>query len=225
MQKAKPVMSKETIEKRTESLESNSDASSMINSIRTEVKERSREINQRAEEKIERIRSSIEAEIEEFTIEKENEIDKEIENEISRINNRASIEKRKLKLRVIDSFINSMIMETADEFRKGGAYKDFIERYLVSSLSGIKGRSVTVLLSEDDMGLGEDIAELVRSRCNYDGDLKIRDDESIEIGGFIIVDEEKGVTFNNTLERIIFRKNDRIRKEVISILEECRGLK
>jgi len=71
------------------------------------------------------------------------------------------------------------------------------------------------------MGLeGINIKETIMQKTGHSPDISIAVDKGITQGGAIVVDKESGLYYNSTIERIVYRKFDEIRKEVLNILSE-----
>jgi vacuolar-type H+-ATPase subunit E/Vma4 len=116
-----------------------------------------------------------------------------------------------------------MIKEAIRELRSGGKdrYKDFLLDSVDESLSRIKGGEVLVYISEEDMMLeGTNIKETIMQKAGHSPDISIVVDKGITQGGAIVFDKERGLYYNSTIERIVYRKFDEIRKKVLNILSE-----
>ncbi len=69
----------------------------------------------------------------------------------------------------------------------------------------------------------ESIDDALKAR-GRNGDIALREDNSIEWGGWSIVDGKRGRILNGTIERIYFRTSQAIRLEAMNILKKY-GLK
>ena len=71
------------------------------------------------------------------------------------------------------------------------------------------------------MGLeGINIKETIMQKAGHSPDISIAADKGITQGGAIVIDKERGLYYNSTVERIVYRKYDEIRKKVLNILSE-----
>jgi len=204
-------------------LKTNKDETGLINSLKENSASKISVIKQQADYEINKLNERYISDIEEFKRKSDDETSSKVNQELSKIRNRALIEKKKLKLRIIEDFIATMIEEAIRELRKGGKerYKKFLLDSVDESLSQVKGGEALVYISEEDMGLeGINIKETIMQRAGHSPDISIAVDERITQGGAIVVDKERGLHYNSTIERIVYRKFDEIRKEVSNILSE-----
>ena len=204
-------------------MKTNKDEKGLINSLRESSAHKKTVIMQQADDEIRNLERSHISEIEELEKKINDETTRKIDQEISKIRNKALIEKKKLKLRIIEDFIATMIEEAIRELRKSGKkrYKKFLLDSVDESLLHIKGGEALVYISEEDMGReGINIKEAIMQRAGHSPGISIAVDEGITQGGAIVVDKERGLYYNSTIERIVYRKFDEIRKEVSNILSK-----
>jgi len=204
-------------------LKTNRDGTGLISSLRENSAGKIDDIKQQAEDEIKKLERSYISDIEELKKKIDDETSSKIDQELSKIRNRALIEKKKLRLRIIEDFIATMIEEAIDELRSRGKdrYKEFLLDSVDESLSQITGGEALVYISEEDMGLeGMNIKETIMQKTGHSPDISVVVDKGITRGGAIVFDKERGLYYNSTIERIVYRKYDEIRKEVLSILAE-----
>jgi len=204
-------------------LKTNRDEKGLINSLRESSAHKKSVIMQQAEDEISKLERSYISDIEELKKKINDETTSKIDQELSKIRNRALIEKKKLQLRIIEDFIATMVEEAIGELRKSGKdrYKEFLLDSVDESLSQIKGGEALVYISEEDMGLeGINIKETIMQKAGHSPDISIAVDKGITQGGAIVIDKERGLYYNSTIERIVYRKYDEIRKKVLNILSE-----
>ncbi len=204
-------------------LRTNRDEKGLINSLRESSAHKKSVIMQQAEDEISKLERSYISDIEELKKKINDETTSKIDQELSKIRNRALIEKKKLQLRIIEDFIATMVEEAIGELRKSGKdrYKEFLLDSVDESLSQIKGGEALVYISEEDMGLeGINIKETIMQKAGHSPDISIVVDKGITQGGAIVFDKERGLYYNSTIERIVYRKFDEIRKKVLNILSE-----
>ena len=204
-------------------LRTNRDEKGLINSLRESSAHKKSVIMQQAEDEISKLERSYISDIEELKKKINDETTSKIDQELSKIRNRALIEKKKLQLRIIEDFIATMVEEAIGELRGSGKdrYKEFLLDSVDESLSQIKGGEALVYISEEDMGLeGINIKETIMQKAGHSPDISIAADKGITQGGAIVIDKERGLYYNSTVERIVYRKYDEIRKKVLNILSE-----
>ncbi|UCF73636.1 MAG: V-type ATP synthase subunit E [Deltaproteobacteria bacterium] len=204
-------------------MKTNRDETGLINSLRENSASKIDAIKQEAEDEIKKLERSHISDIEELKKKINDETSCTIDQELSKIRNRALIEKKKLQLRIIEDFIATMIKEAIGELRSSGKdrYKEFLLDAVDESLSQVKGKEALVYISEEDMGLeGINIKDTIMQKAGHSPDISIVVDKGITQGGAIVFDKERGLYYNSTIERIVYRKLNEIRKEVLSILAE-----
>jgi len=204
-------------------LKTNRDEAGLINSLRDSSAHKKAVIIKKADDEIRKLERSYISDIEELKKKINDETTSKIDQEVSKIRNRALIEKKKLQLRIIEDFIATMIEEAIRELRTSGKdkYKEFLLDSVDESLSQIKGGEALVYISEEDMTLeGTNIKETIMQKAGHSPDISIVVDKDISQGGAIVFDKERGLYYNSTIERIVYRKFDEIRKRVLNILSE-----
>jgi len=204
-------------------LKTNRDETGLINSLRESSAHKKTVIMQQADDEIRKLKNRYFSDIEELKKKINDETGSKIDQELSKITNRALIEKKKLQLCILENFIATMVEEAIGELRSNGKdrYKEFLLDAVDESLSQIKGGEALVYISEEDMGLeGINIKETIMQKAGHSPDISIAVDKGITQGGAIVIDKERGLYYNSTIERIVYRKYDEIRKEVTKILSE-----
>jgi len=157
------------------------------------------------------------AEIESFRKKHENETDKKISLELERLENRGLLELKKANLKFIETFINHNVKEVVKGMRKDQRYQQFLLQTIRQAASSITGK-VEVLLAKDDCVLEKEIKEVIKED-GANPEILINDDPTINWGGCIISDPQRGLRFNSTMERIYFRKLSLIRRYALRILK------
>jgi vacuolar-type H+-ATPase subunit E/Vma4 len=186
------------------------------NSIREESENTIRAIREKESSEIERLEEAFAAEREEFRTKIDNETDARIRQELSRLENKGILERRKMKLRSMDSFINEIVDETVKGLRNTTHYKKFLFDAICDVTGRIQGRA-EVCLNKEDLVHEQEIMAAVRA-VHRDPDIVFKNDPAIRWGGCIIHDDQGGRIFNSTLERICFRKSTVIRHESMKAL-------
>ncbi len=204
-------------------LKTNRDEAGLISSLRESSAHKKTVIMQQADDEIRKLERSYISDIEELKKKINDETTSKIDQELSKIRNRALIEKKKLQLRIIEDFIATMIEEAIRELKSSrkDTYKEFLLDLVDESLSQIKEGEALVYISEEDMMLeGTNIKETIMQKAGHSPDISIVVDKGITQGGAIVFDKERGLYYNSTIERIVYRKFDEIRKKVLNILSE-----
>lgn len=204
-------------------LKTNRDEAGLISSLRESSAHKKTVIMQQADDEIRKLERSYISDIEELKKKINDETTSKIDQELSKIRNRALIEKKKLQLRIIEDFIATMIEEAIRELRSSGKdrYKEFLLDSVDESLSQIKEGEALVYISEEDMMLeGTNTKEIIMQKAGHSPDISIVVDKGITQGGAIVFDKGRGLYYNSTIERIVYRKFDEIRKKVLNILSE-----
>lgn len=198
--------------------ESIMDKTSLESSIREESQRAIRTIKKKEASEIKTLDEACAAEIEGFRRKTEDETEARIAQELSRLENRDILERKKLKLRIIEDFINHIVKEALQEMRNDPRYKEFL-LHAVCDASEKSQAGVEIRLKKEDRVFEEEILEAVKADGRNRG-IAIHEDNTIKWGGCIVRDEPGGRRFNNTMERIYFRRSPMIRQEVVRILKQ-----
>ncbi|MDO9516209.1 MAG: V-type ATP synthase subunit E family protein [Syntrophales bacterium] len=158
------------------------------------------------------------AEIEAFKEKAEAEVRAKIEQELSRLESKALLERKKLNLRGLDDFMVRMVKEAVQIIRTGPRYKTFLLDRVRDAVGEIQG-GVEVYLQKEDLVFEEEIMKTVKGKRRK-FDAALHEDAAIQWGGCTIRDGSNGRIFNNTIERIYYRKSPTIRREIMKILNE-----
>jgi len=195
------------------------DPAALIETLRRSVESAINEIICNAESEIKKMEDETRGEIEKFIEEEEGRYKKITAYEKEKADNLLSIELKKLKLDIAEDFINGIISELMSAIRRDSRYADFIKRCLASPLHEIDGNSVSVRISPEDAEFSELI---IKTAGEIKNNLNVRviQDESIEAGGAMVIDDVLEIVFNNTVERILYRKNEEIRRIIVASLNE-----
>lgn len=209
----------------------NQDEKGLVKAIKETSDREIHAIREKAEEEIKRLKDNNEADIEELKKQIEDETNNKIDREISKIKNRALIEKNKLKLGNIEDYIAAITEEAVSGL--GGSNKEKYMLFLVDTIAeavlkiyeeGINTEEeIPVHLSEKDAGI-EKLKDAVAEKIGNTAGINIVVDDAIRQGGAIVVDKARGIYYNSTIDRIVYRKYEQIRKEVASILIEKKSI-
>jgi len=195
-----------------------SDPSRLIESVRESILMKIEEINSSADHEIAEIDADIRAELEHFRASQQQKYEMKVEYEMSRMKNLSLIEMKKQKLEVMESFINTLMTDAGSLLRGDSRYGNFLKECVANGLKEVKGGSATVLISAEDMNFFEELMNEI-SKGGYNCSVSIQSDDRAGMGGALVIDDETEVVYNNSVERIIYRKSGEIRREIL------RGLK
>lgn len=167
---------------------------------------------------IRQMQESYAAEIELFRKQAEAQTEERLRQELSKIANRAVLERRKIRLGRVERFINGLVGEIMQTIRDNPRYRQFLIDALLDAVGKIPS-GVEVRLKPEDIVREKEISAALRSA---DGrrDIVIKEDATIQWGGCLVLDEAGGRIFNRTLERIYFRKSLLIRQRVMNALRD-----
>jgi len=194
------------------------DKTTLESSIKQASEETIAGILENEAQEIKRLDEITRTEIESFRKQMQTETDAQIQQELSRLENKMILERRKLHLLGVENFINRLIDEVMTGIREHPRYPQFLLAAVVNAVKDIPGRA-EVRLAAEDLFREQDIQMACKAAGRHDHPV-IKSDPSIRWGGCLVIDEEGGRIFNNTLERIYFRKSGLIRRKVMKILAD-----
>jgi vacuolar-type H+-ATPase subunit E/Vma4 len=139
-----------------------------------------------------------------------------LDQEISKVQNRAVLERKKLRLLGLERFIAQMVEDVVTGIRSHPRYKPYVMDNICEILKRISGEA-EIRLALQDLAWKDDISAAIRDRVG-ERNLVFIEDPDIRWGGCLIRDRKQGRIFNHTLERIYFRKSTLIRREVMKRL-------
>ncbi|MFH0977483.1 MAG: V-type ATP synthase subunit E family protein [Spirochaetota bacterium] len=200
-----------------------SDPALLINSLRENILRNIEKANSLADIEIKKIDAAFLDEIEQYRALQQKEYEEKIKYEESKMRNLLSTEIKKQKLEIIESFINSLISGASSSIRSDPRYVDFLKMCVVNAFKDIKGKSATVLISQEDLNFSDDIMKVINS-SGYNLNIRISADNNVLMGGAMVIDDETEVVYNNTIERIIYRKSGEIRREIVRNLQDIRAI-
>ncbi|MDO9530262.1 MAG: V-type ATP synthase subunit E family protein [Syntrophales bacterium] len=194
------------------------DKTPLESSIREESERAIRAIKEVEFSEIRKLDEDYAAEMENFSKKSAAEIDAKIKQELSRLENRGILDRKKLKLRIIEKFINHIVDEAVKGMRNDQRYKKFLSDTVCDAVGQIQTRA-EIRLKKEDIVFKKEIMDSLKA-AGRNRDIGIKEDSTITWGGCIVHDEQGGRIFNNTIERVYFRKSFAIRQEIVRILKE-----
>jgi len=192
------------------------DKKSLESSIRDEAEQTISNIALRETEEIKKLNAVNTAEIDDFRKRIQDQTDARIRQESSKAENRTKLDLKKLKLKSIDAFITRSVEEAARVIRDNENYKKFLLDSIVDALGRIATKA-EVRLQKEDLAFEADIRQALKA-VSGNKEIIFSEDNAIKWGGCIIVDMSGGRIFDNTIERVYFRKSLLIRREVMNLL-------
>jgi len=194
------------------------DNQSLENAIMNEAEQAIRDIVSRETEEIKKLDDACTLEIEEFRLRTQEQTDAKIRQESAKAENRSSLDFKKLKLKSVETFINSAVEDATKTIRDSPDYKSFLLAAIGDAVSRISN-AAEIRLKKEDLIFEPDIRAALKLRSK-DINIVILADNAIKWGGCLIIDVPGGRVFDSTVERIWFRRSLVIRREVMSILSE-----
>jgi vacuolar-type H+-ATPase subunit E/Vma4 len=189
---------------------------SLESSIREESARLLAAIGEKEAGEMRRLEESFRTELESFTDKVEADTQARLRQELARMENRANLERRKLKLLGVDNFIGQVMDAVVSELRLGPDYKRFMLDAVLDAARQTPAE-VEVGLMAEDLALESELRKTLKT-AGLNGDMAITRDATIKWGGCLVRDVLGGRVFNYTLERIYYRKTLMIRREIMKIL-------
>ena len=192
--------------------------SPLENSIREESARAVAAIKEKEADEIRHLEETYTAEIENFRKQAEADTEARLQQEISRLSNRAVLERRKLELQGMEQFIVHLVDEIMKSIRDNPLYKQFVLDALLDVAKEIPA-DMEVRLHPEDLAWEDDILASFAA-AGRNKNIGIKSDPAIRWGGCLIYDEAGSRIFNSTLERIYYRKSLTIRQRIVKMLTD-----
>ena len=192
--------------------------SPLENSIREEAQRAIAAIREKEASEIRHLEEAYAAELENFRRQTGADTETRLQQEISRLSNRAVLERKKLELQSLERFISNLVDEVMDAIKDHPLYRQFVLDTLLDTVGEIPA-ALEVSLQPEDLALENDILASLAA-AGRKQDIAIKPEPAIRWGGCLIYDEAGGRIFNHTLDRIYHRKSLIIRQMVVKILTD-----
>ncbi len=195
------------------------DPGPLVEALRKSTLQKIEEINSAADREIRDLDQQILRETSEFRELQRAIHENMVKNESVKIRNLSSTSLKKQKLEGVESFIQKVIDDAVNCIRKESRYGDFLNSCVLSGLDNVKGNRATILLSDEDLRYSGSINDAI-NRKGYTLVTCISTDDRVKSGGAMVIDDEAEVIYNNTVERIVYRKKEEIRRVIVRSLKE-----
>jgi len=192
--------------------------SPLENSIREEAQRAISAIREKEASEIRHLEEAYAADLENFQRQTGADTEARLQQEISRLSNRAVLERKKLELQSLERFISNLVDEVMDAIKDHPLYRQFVLDTLLDTVGEIPA-ALEVSLQPEDLALENDILASLAA-AGRKQDIAIKPEPAIRWGGCLIYDEAGGRIFNHTLDRIYHRKSLIIRQMVVKILTD-----
>lgn len=188
------------------------------NSIREEAHRAIEAVKEREALELKQLDESYAADIAERRNEADSEIAERLEWERSRIANRGVLEQRKLRLRAMEDLAEGTVETAFQVIGNDPRYKAFLLRLITGCLDQVTGEA-RIGLRKEDLRFRKDIEDAIGA-SGRTAPWMIEEDSTLQRGGAIVEDRERGRVLNGAVDRIYFRKSAMIRREVMDVLKK-----
>lgn len=155
------------------------DNTTLENSIREEASRAITAIREKEALEMRQMDEVFSMEMEDFRRQAEAETESHIRQEISKLENKALLERKKMKLQNAEQFINRIVDEVMKNIRNDRLYKQFLLEAIRDGVK-ISGADVDIKLSNEDIFLKKDIVAAIAA---MDGRKKVSITEDSKVNG------------------------------------------
>jgi vacuolar-type H+-ATPase subunit E/Vma4 len=137
-----------------------------------------------------------------------------------------SLRVREMVLRERERIFNEILNESKKrlhEFKKTDAYASFLQELILEGCEAIGSGDLIIKIDSKDKEIDiniEKLRKIIEERIGEKVNVSIVFDNISELGGVIVSTSDENIVYNNTLEAILERNSDELRKIITkSILE------
>lgn len=133
----------------------------------------------------------------------------------------AELKVRNSSLEIIEEAVNSVFDHSLEKLSNSSSFKSYknsLKRYLEEGIEAIGGNEFTIKSNSNDYSLLRDISKDVEKKIK--GKITISSEKINCIGGVQVMNKERTIIYDNTLESRLGRLRSVLRKEIAEIISK-----